>query len=90
MEIAKNYLERFRPQPTFKVGSSSKQLLLSEIYQYFKPRLKGGEIAGLLRDKGETFVRETFEQLKKDNPKDRLSVFLWRLGRVRTKWHINR
>ena len=79
MELT-NYLDKFTLP---KKNQTEEQILAGECYEYFGKQLPFGRIMAEIQRKGKIYVREVLEAIKKDNPKDRLSLFIWKLKQAK-------
>lgn len=77
MELT-NYLDKFSLSK-----KTEEQILAEEIWFYFGKQLPFGRIMAEIQRKGKIYVREVLESIKKDNPKDRLSLFIWKLKQAK-------
>ena len=82
MEIA-NYLNKFALP---RKNLTEEQFLAGEVYEYFGKELMFPRIMAIIRDKGKGFVREVFEEIRKGDPRNRLSLFVWRCKNCQVKW----
>lgn len=64
---------------------SSKEALLQEIYEHFKKAIPYPMLAGLTKNKGERFMREIFEEYKKQ-PINTPAYFMGMVRAYKTRW----
>lgn len=77
-----NYLKKFS---TPKKIYSSKHLLAAEIGEWSGAKLKIPMLMRLIGLKGEEFVRRSWAEMKQENAKDPIALFMWKLGKVKIK-----
>lgn len=81
MELT-NYLQKFS-LPKKNLGQNL--LLADEVYQFFSKKILFPRIMHEIKTKGIQFVRENFEQVKKLEVDNKLSLFIWRLKQAKVK-----
>lgn len=74
MEITSGYLAKFNIK-----NFSKEQALAEDIYLYFGKKLPFGRIMKMIKMKGYQAIYEFFEEIKRSNPKDRLSLFIYKV-----------
>ncbi len=62
---------------------TKEQSLADEIYSYFGKKLSFGFIMNKILTKGYQFVYEAWNEIRQTNPKNRVSLFLWKIGQTK-------
>lgn len=78
--ITKNYLTKFNNK---KRKMTKEQELADQIYTYFGKELKFGFIIRVIKMKGYQFIFECWNDVKQSNPKNAVSLFMWKIGQVK-------
>ena len=74
-------IKDYRPKKTRVF--TKEQSLASDIYSYFGKKLKFGFIMNKIKTKGYQFIFEVWNEIKKSNPKNRESLFMWKIGNTK-------
>ena len=64
---------------------TKEQLLCEEIWLYFGKKLKFSMIMNFIKTKGYQFCYETWNEIKQSNPKNRESLFMYKIGKVKIR-----
>jgi len=79
MEI-NNYLKKFESK---KKKITREQELADRIYTYFGKKLSFGLIMKKILTKGYQYTYECWNEVKQSNPKNRLSLFMWKIEQTK-------
>ncbi len=72
-KISKNYKLK-KPKIHTK-----EQSLCNDIWEYFGKKLPFSRIMRIIKEKGTQATYEIWNNIKQSNPKDRLSLFIWKV-----------
>lgn len=82
MEINKEKIIR-----RLKTKKSNKELVLAdEIYRYFDKKLPFPRIMRMIKEKGWQAIYEVFNELRKTDARNKLSLFIWIVKNIKIKW----
>ena len=81
--ISNNHLSRFTitEKRVYK-----EQVLSDEIWNYFGKRIAFSLIRKMILEKGDKFIYETFQEVKKSDARNPLSLFIWKVNQCKILW----
>lgn len=81
MTFQEKYLDKLKKNPR---AYSPTQALVQEIYTG-KDRKMYGMLGGMIKRKGLQFSRETWQEVSKSDAKDKIKLFMWKLGKMKVE-----
>lgn len=78
----KNYRQKFKKEKKI----TKDQYLADEIWRYFEKRLQFPRIMIIIKKIGWQGVYEIFQEIKKSDAQNRLSLFIWKVKNEKVIW----
>ena len=79
-------MEHLTYNKAFKIGGNELHFLADELYSYFNKQIAFSRLMRIIKTTGKQCVRELFEEVKKSEAENRLSLFLWKIKNTKIKW----
>lgn len=77
------YLNQLKEKSKTSKIFTSKQLLASEVSEWSRGKLNFKQMCGIIRNKGEQFVRQSWMEIKQEKADDPVALFMWKLGKAK-------
>ena len=90
MELDKGYLSKFKKAKD-RGPRSRNEWVAEQVWNYFGKQKKGSRLSypailGMIRNKGTEVVYQIWNDLRQSDPRNRESLFLWRIGQAKVGW----
>lgn len=76
---------KFKKIEKTKIHSDA-QFLADQIWEWSGKRLSFPLLMKMIKTKGRQFVFECWNEIRRENPKDKVKLFMWKIGQVKINW----